>query len=174
MKMRTKLIALGAAILALGIGTYAFKARSEEAGFGPPFMHHGMGGMMHGGMMSPRMMSGGMRGGAMMGMARDSATMEQLRVIHTLFVNHDRIKRTVTNRPWGEGNYGYGNFNWDPTRFPNPKETIAMLHKHGWRVICWAGPWALGYKKDEFGYEARKEHLHGRQPQHRLHQPQGG
>lgn len=101
MKMRTKLIALGAAILALGIGTYAFKARSEEAGFGPPFMHHGMGGMMHGGMISPRMMSGGMRGGAMMGMARDSATMEQLRVIHTLFVNHDRIKRTVTNLPNG-------------------------------------------------------------------------
>lgn len=45
MKMRTKLIGLGAALLALGIGTYAFKARSEEAGFGPPFMHHGMGGM---------------------------------------------------------------------------------------------------------------------------------
>jgi hypothetical protein len=102
MKMRTKLIGLGAAILALGIGTYTFKAHSEEAQFGPPFMHHGMGpGMMHGGM-GPGMMHGGMTspgmmGGAMMGMAHDSATMEQLRVIHTLFVNHDRIKRTVTN-----------------------------------------------------------------------------
>ncbi len=78
MKIRTKLIGLGAAALALGIGTYAFTARSEEAGsFGPPFMRHGMGGMM--------------------GMAHDSATMAQLRVIHTLFVSHDRIKRTVTN-----------------------------------------------------------------------------
>jgi hypothetical protein len=95
MKIRTKLIGLGAAILALGVGTYAFKARSEEAGFGPPFMHHGMGGM------GPGMMHGGMMGGAMMGMAHDSATMEQLRVIHTLFVNHDRIKRTVANLPNG-------------------------------------------------------------------------
>jgi len=105
MKTRTKLIGLGAAILALGIGTYAFKARSEEAGFGPPFMHHGMGGMrsgmMRGGMMGDGMMGGGMMGGGMMGMAHDSATMEQLRVIHTLFVNHDRIKRTVTNLPNG-------------------------------------------------------------------------
>ena len=95
MKMRTKLIGLGAALLALGIGTYAFKARSEEAGFGPSFMHHGMGGM------GPGMMGGGMMGGGMMGVAHDSATMEQLRVIHTLFINHDHIKRTVTNLPNG-------------------------------------------------------------------------
>ncbi len=87
MKIRTTLIGLGAAVLALGIGTHVFKARSEEAGgFGPPFMHHGMGRMM---------------GPGMMGMAHNSATMEQLRVIHTLFVNHDRIKRTVTNLPDG-------------------------------------------------------------------------
>jgi len=96
MKTRMKLLGLGAAVLALGIGTYAFKARSEEAGFGPPFMHHGMRGMMHGGMMG-----GGMMGGGMMGMAHDPTTMAQLRVIHTLFVNHDRIKRTVTNLPDG-------------------------------------------------------------------------
>ncbi len=94
MKTRTKLIGLSAAILALGVGTYAFKARSEEAGgFGSPFMHHGMGGMM-----GPGMMHGGP---GMMGMTHDSATMAQLRVIHTLFVNHDRIKRTVTNLPNG-------------------------------------------------------------------------
>ncbi len=88
MKTRSKLIGLSAAILALGIGTYAFKARSEEArGFGPPFMRHGMG--------------GGMMGSSMMGMSHDAATMTQLRVIHLLFVNHDRIKRTVTNLPDG-------------------------------------------------------------------------
>ena len=88
MKTRTKLIGLGAAALALGIGTYAFTARSEEAGsFGPPFMRHGM--------------AGGMMGSGMVGMAHDSATMAQLRVIHLLFVNHDRIKRTVTNLPDG-------------------------------------------------------------------------
>ena len=93
MRTHTKLIGLGAAILALGIGTYAFKARSEEAGgFGPPFMRHGMSGMMSPGM-------GGAPG--TMGMMHDSATMAQLRVIHLLFVNHDRIKRTVTNLPDG-------------------------------------------------------------------------
>ena len=93
MKTRTKLMLLGAAVLALGLGTYAFKARSQEAGgFGPPFMHHGMGpGVMHSGMMGP----------GMMGTAHDAATMDQLGVIHTLFVNHDRIKRAVTNLPNG-------------------------------------------------------------------------
>jgi hypothetical protein len=97
MKTRTKLIGLGAAALALGIGTYAFTARSEEAGgFGPPFMRHGVSGMM-----GPGMMHGGLMGPGMMGMAHDSETMAQLRVIHTLFVKHDRIKRTVTNLPNG-------------------------------------------------------------------------
>lgn len=85
MKTRTKIVVLGAAVLALGIGAHVFAARSEEArGFGPSFMGHSMGG-----------------GIGMMGMARDAAMIEQLRVIHTLFVNHDRIKRTVTNLPNG-------------------------------------------------------------------------
>lgn len=92
MKTRSKVIGLGATALALGIVTYAFHARSEEArGFGPPFMHGGMRGMMGPSMMGP----------GIMGTAHDSATMAQLRVIHTLFVDHDRIKRTVTNLPDG-------------------------------------------------------------------------
>jgi hypothetical protein len=45
---------------------------------------------------------GGMRMGAgMMGMAHDSATMAQMRVIHELVVNNERISRTVTNLPDG-------------------------------------------------------------------------
>jgi hypothetical protein len=101
-KTRTKLIALGAAVLAVGITTHAFHARSEEAhGFGPSFMHGGIDGMMGPRMMGPGMMSGGMMGPGMMGAGHDPATMQQLRVIHTLFVNHDRIKRTVTNLPNG-------------------------------------------------------------------------
>jgi hypothetical protein len=39
--------------------------------------------------------------GGMMGMAHDSATMAQMRVIHELVVNNERIKRTVTNLPNG-------------------------------------------------------------------------
>ncbi|MEX0853299.1 MAG: hypothetical protein WD036_08475 [Bauldia sp.] len=106
MNTRTKLISLGtAAALAVGIGTYAFSASSDESGFGfgPPFMR-GMGpGMMKG--MGPGMMGGGPgamgMGPGMMGMAHDSATMAQLGVIHELFVNHDKITRTVTNLPDG-------------------------------------------------------------------------
>ena len=51
MRTRIKLLGFGALIIAVGIGTYAFTAHSEQAnGFGPPFMHYGMGGMMGSGM----------------------------------------------------------------------------------------------------------------------------
>jgi hypothetical protein len=89
MKTRTKLLTFGA-VLALGAAGYAFTTSSEEAGpgFGPPFMHGGMGQMM-----------GHRMGAGMMSMGHDSATMEQLGVIHELIANHDRIRRTVTNLP---------------------------------------------------------------------------
>jgi hypothetical protein len=94
MKTRTKLIGLGAvAALAIGIGTYAYSASS---GFGPPFMRHMGPGMMRG--MGPGMMG---MGPGMMRMSHDAATMAQLGVIHDLFINHDKIKRTVTNLPDG-------------------------------------------------------------------------
>jgi hypothetical protein len=90
MKIRTKLIGLGAVALALGVATYAFTALSEEAGpgFGPPFMRHAGRGMM------------GM-GPGMLGIGQDAATTAQLRDIHRLFAAHDRIKRTVTTLPNG-------------------------------------------------------------------------
>ena len=40
-------------------------------------------------------------GPGMMGMGHDPATMAQLGDIHALLINHDRIKRTVTNLPDG-------------------------------------------------------------------------
>jgi hypothetical protein len=88
MKTRNKLIVTTAALaLAIGVGTYAFKASSQERGpgFGPRFMHgvgHGMG---HG----------------MMGAGSNSAATGEMDVIHELIVNHDRISRTVTNLPDG-------------------------------------------------------------------------
>lgn len=84
MTSRSRLFAIAtASVLAIAIGTYAFKASSHEFGprFGMRFMH-GMG---------PGMMGG----------AHDAATMLQLRDIHTLLINHDRIRRTVTNLPNG-------------------------------------------------------------------------
>jgi len=44
---------------------------------------------------------GGRMGMGMMGMPHDSATTAQMRVIHELLANHDRIERTVTNLPDG-------------------------------------------------------------------------
>jgi hypothetical protein len=57
---------------------------------GPPVAHR-MGGMGHG--------MG--RGTMSMGMGHDAKTMAQMRAIHELFLNHDRITRTVTNLPDG-------------------------------------------------------------------------
>jgi hypothetical protein len=108
METRTKLVAFGATALAIGIVAYAFTASSEESGhrFGPPFMRHGMGsGMMGMGRgMGPSMMNMGQRlgeGPGTAGMSRDSATAEEMRIIHELLANHDRIKRMVTNLPDG-------------------------------------------------------------------------
>jgi hypothetical protein len=93
MKIRSKWVLAGTALtLAAGLGTYAFTASSQEAehGFGPQSMH-GMGpGMMGRGMMGP---------GA--GMSHDAGTMTDMRVIHALLANHNRIRRTVTNLPDG-------------------------------------------------------------------------
>jgi hypothetical protein len=91
MKTRTTLIGLSAAVaLVVGIGTYAFAQSSQEGvGFRPPFMHNMDAGMMK------RM------GPGMMGMGHDAATMAQMGDIHELFINHDRITRTVTNLPDG-------------------------------------------------------------------------
>ena len=104
MKTRTKFVAFGAAAVAIGIATYAFTASSEESGhrFGPPFMRHGMGSGMMG--MGPGMMNMGQRlgeGSDTAGMSHGSATAEEMRIIHELLANHDRIKRTVTNLPNG-------------------------------------------------------------------------
>jgi len=52
---------------------------------------------------APSQQPGGMRGmqAGMMGMSHDSATMALMAGSHQLVMNHDRIKRTVTNLPNG-------------------------------------------------------------------------
>jgi len=91
MRMSAKLAAAAVAIVALGASVYALRTHAQDVHHGP-FGQHGMMGMAPGQM--------GM-GPGMMGMAHDEATMAQLQVIHTLFINHDRIKRTVINLPNG-------------------------------------------------------------------------
>ena len=76
-------------------------ALAQSPGHGPGRMH-GMGPGMHG-QMGPGMR--GQMGSRMMGMGPGmmggSATMNERSDIHDLFLNHDRIKRTVTNVPDG-------------------------------------------------------------------------
>lgn len=76
---------LAGALIIAGAGLGSAHAASAPD-FTPPFMH-GMG---------PGMMPVGA-----MGMAHESATMAQLGTMHTLLINHDRIKRTVINLPDG-------------------------------------------------------------------------
>lgn len=79
----------GAAIVA-GAAVVAHAASAPDVA--PPFIH-GMGpGMEHGLGMMPM---------HAMGASHDAATMAQLGTIHELFINHDRITRTVTNLPDG-------------------------------------------------------------------------
>jgi len=61
----------------------------------------------------------------------------------------------LIDRPWAAGNYGYGNLDWDPERFPNGDAMVRLLHARGWRVIVWGSPWALGHHDWEHGSEAR-------------------
>jgi len=63
----------------------------------------------------------------------------------------------MIDRPWAEGKMGYGNFNWDPLRFPNGDKMVEKLHERGWRVLVWGAPWAIGYGPDSFGWEAREK-----------------
>ena len=107
MTRATKTIAFAAALGFLGLGAYALA--QSGPGFGPGFrgMGHGMGhggghgmGMRHGSGGGMGMRPGG--GGGMMGMmAGGSATPDEMGELHAMFVNHDRIRRSVTNLPNG-------------------------------------------------------------------------
>lgn len=90
MKRRTK-IAVAVAVASIGaFGTYVWAQQGH--GFGPGRM--GMGpGMMMG-------MGRGM-GPGMMGMHGGSASATEMQELHEMFVDHDKIKRSVTNLPNG-------------------------------------------------------------------------
>jgi hypothetical protein len=117
--MKRKVLLIGgvvsAVVLAGGWALAQSRPQSPD-GFGPPFrQNEGPGGMMGPGGMQGRMgpgmhghmrgqMGPGMHGGmgpGMMGMNHGSATPSEHEGIRDLFLNHDRIKRTVTNLPDG-------------------------------------------------------------------------
>ena len=84
MKIAGKLAGLAVLGITLGTVAYFVTAHAQERHLSPFGMHR----------MGPGMMG-------MMGMAHDERTQAQLQVIHTMYVNHDRIKRTVENLPNG-------------------------------------------------------------------------
>ena len=105
-RMSKKVIVFGAAsALAILVGGWAFAQVSsgEPEGFGPMRM---MGMRRHMGTGVHRMMGGpmsahAMRNSGMMGMGHRSATPTEHSDIRDLFLNHDRIKRSVINLPDG-------------------------------------------------------------------------
>jgi len=104
--MKKKVLVIGgiSAVAVLVAGWALAQTRPHgPGGFGPSFMHGDPGGMGPGMMRHMERETGpgtGM-GPGMMGAGHDAATMAQLRDIHALLANHDRIKRTVTNLPDG-------------------------------------------------------------------------
>lgn len=92
MKLSTKIIAGVAATVSLAVAGAVFAHQGGGMGYG---MGPGMGmGQQGQGMM--------MRGGGMMGgMQRDAATHDDMMLVRDMVINHEQIKRTVTNLPNG-------------------------------------------------------------------------
>jgi len=88
MKKRMK-IAVAVAVAAIGaVGTYVWAQQGHGAGPG----HRGMGsGMMMGRAMGP----------GMMGIGGGSASATEMQELHQMFIDHTKIKRSVTNLPNG-------------------------------------------------------------------------
>jgi hypothetical protein len=124
---RSSKIALGV-VASLGLGLAVAVSFAHPGGMGPgmmngmgpggmgpgmaggmgPGMRHGMGpGMMHGaeaaGPAGAHGPMGGPMGGPMAGRMQhgDAAFAEDMQLVHNLVLDHDRIKRTVTNLPDG-------------------------------------------------------------------------
>ena len=88
---RSSKIAVGIAAT-LGLGFAIAAAFAHPGGMGPAMMMHGMGRPMGG------PMSGPMAGGAQHG---DASFQDDMRLVHAMLLDHDKIKRTVTNLPDG-------------------------------------------------------------------------
>ena len=97
---RSSRIAVGAvASVALGLAVAA--AIAHPGGMGPGMMH-GMGpGAMGPGMMRGMGPGGGPMGPMAGGVQHDDAFAADMRLVHEMLMQHDQIKRTVTNLPDG-------------------------------------------------------------------------
>lgn len=55
------------------------------------------------------------------------------------------------DRPWAVGTEGYGDFAFDPDRFPDPAAMLKLMKGKGWKTTVWVSEWAL----DDRAAEAR-------------------
>ena len=84
---RSSKIAVGTAVT-LGLGFAIAAAFAHPGGMGPGMMMHGMAAPM----------SGPMAGGPQHG---DASFQDDMRLVHAMLLDHDKIKRAVTNLPDG-------------------------------------------------------------------------
>ncbi|MDX2170769.1 MAG: glycoside hydrolase family 31 protein [Deltaproteobacteria bacterium] len=61
----------------------------------------------------------------------------------------------MIDRPWAGGTFGFDDFSWDATRFPNPDGMLRVLRERGYRVAIWSAALATGSAPGSNGAEAR-------------------
>ncbi|KAH0827202.1 hypothetical protein AYO21_07667 [Fonsecaea monophora] len=59
-------------------------------------------------------------------------------VIDHLYANQIHATSMFADRPYGTGNYSWGNFDFDPVYYPTPREFIANLSNWGFDFQVWA------------------------------------
>ncbi|KAK5223204.1 hypothetical protein LTR99_010293 [Exophiala xenobiotica] len=59
-------------------------------------------------------------------------------VVNHLFYNQIRATSMFADRPYGTGNYSWGNFDFDPEYYPTPDQFIANLSTWGFDFQVWA------------------------------------
>ncbi len=52
------------------------------------------------------------------------------------------------DRPWAKEPFGYGDFDWDPERFPQAQKMINWIHSQNIRFLVWIAPWVAGNMRD--------------------------
>jgi alpha-glucosidase (family GH31 glycosyl hydrolase) len=59
------------------------------------------------------------------------------------------------DRPVLVGNYGFGRWEWDETRLPNPAAMLQSLRDRGYRLMIWSALWMCGSGAGDDGLEAQ-------------------
>jgi alpha-D-xyloside xylohydrolase len=54
----------------------------------------------------------------------------------------------LIDRPWAEGEYGFGSFRWDEERLPHPEAMLKLLSQRGWKLALWSAAFALGENRE--------------------------